>query len=255
MVQTPSRKFTRPRPAGAHLKNRLSNWLTPPAAKPVSDNPYTNARESWNHHIGALMNSNQLWQALALTSMLTAMISIGGVIYIGSQSKYVPYIVEVDKLGQTMAVAPALPNAHVDTRIMQATLANFIVSARTVTPDIALQRKAVFQVYAYLSNNDPAAQRMNQWFNGDAQSSPFNRAAKESVQVEISTVLQQSPESWQVDWQENTYDRQGILKTSQKLRALISPYVAKPDSDITEEQIRKNPLGIYVRDFNWTKQI
>jgi type IV secretion system protein TrbF len=88
-------------------------------------------------------------------------------------------------------------------------VASFINDARLVTPDIALQRKAIFRVYAMLSANDPATAKSNQWFNGSEDASPFNRAKKETVSIEIHTVIPQTPETWQVDWVETVYDRQG----------------------------------------------
>ena len=37
-------------------------------------------------------------------SLLIAFVAVSGVIYIGSQSKFIPYIVEVNKLGETIVV-------------------------------------------------------------------------------------------------------------------------------------------------------
>ncbi|HNH17921.1 VirB8/TrbF family protein, partial [Zoogloea sp.] len=120
----------------------------------------------------------------------------------------------------------------------------------------ALQRKAVFRVYSMLAPNDPATARMNEWLNGSEESSPFKRAAKETVSIEIASVLPQTPETWQVDWVETSRDRQGILKGQPfRMRALVTVYVAEPTTSTSEEQIRNNPIGLYVRDFSWAKQL
>jgi type IV secretion system protein VirB5 len=37
------------------------------------------------------------------------------------------------------------------------------------------------------------------------------------------------------------------------MRALITVYTTAPTPQTTEEQIRMNPTGIYVRDFSWSK--
>ena len=39
------------------------------------------------------------------------------------------------------------------------------------------------------------------------------------------------------------------------MRALVTVYVVEPTNNTTEEQIRNNPLGIFVRDFSWSKQL
>lgn len=224
--------------------------------KNATDNPYLTARRSWNEHVGAVVSSRQTWQVVGILSLLIALASVGGIVYIGSQSKFVPYVVQVDKLGQAVAVAPAEAAAHADKRVIEASVASFVADARLVTPDVALQRKAIFRVYSMLSPNDPAAARMNEWLSATEESKPFNRAKHETISIDITSALPQTPETWQVDWIETTRDRQGLLKGQPfRMRALVNVYVVQPTNNTTEEQIRNNPLGIFVRDFSWSKQL
>jgi type IV secretion system protein TrbF len=228
------------------------DWAATPTA---AENPYLTARRSWNDHVGAVMSSRQTWQVMGILCLMIALASVGGMIHIGSQSKFIPYIIEVDKLGQSLAISPAQLVAIPDQRVVHSAVASFINDARLVTPDIALQRKAVFRVYAMLSANDPATAKSNQWFNGSEDSSPFNRAKKETVSIEIHTVIPQTPETWQVDWVETVYDRQGVVQGAPfRMRALVTVYTIPSTQQTTEEQLRLNPLGVYVRDFSWSKQ-
>ena len=221
-----------------------------------TENPYLNARRSWNEHVGAVVSSRQTWQVVGILSLLIALAGVGGMIHIGSQSKFVPYVVEVDKLGQALAVAPAQRAGAVDARVVHSAVASFISDARLVTPDVALQRKAVFRLYSMLSADDPGTNKAKEWLNGTEDSSPFKRAAKETVSTEILSVIPQTPDTWQVDWMETTRDRQGLLKGQPfRMRALVTVYTAPATPQTTEEQIRNNPLGIYVRDFSWSKQV
>ena len=105
-------------------------------------------------------------------SLLVALASVGGIVYIGSQSKFVPYVVQVDKLGQAAAIAPAQTAAPADKRVIEASVASFIADARLVTPDVALQRKAIFRVYSMLAPNDPGAAKMTEWFSAAEESKP-----------------------------------------------------------------------------------
>ena len=221
-----------------------------------NENPYLAARRTWNEHVGSVVSARQTWQLLSILSLLIALAGVGGIIHIGSQAKFVPYVVQVDKLGQALAVAPAERAAPADVRVIEAAVASFISDARLVTPDVALQRKAVFRVYSMLAPHDPATARMNEWLNGSEESSPFKRAAKETVSIEVASVLAQTPETWQVDWLETTRDRQGIVKGQPfRMRSLVTIYVVEPTTETSEEQMRNNPLGIYVRDFSWSKQL
>lgn len=231
------------------------------SSQPISDdywkskieNPYLSARRTWNEHVGSVVSSRQTWQVVGLLSLLIAFAGVGGMIHIGSQSKFIPYVVEVDKLGQTIAAGPVTSAAKADPRIIHATVADFIRCARLVTPDVALQRQAVFRIYSLLSPNDAATAKTNEWLNGTDESNPFKRAGLEMVSIEIKSVLPQSPDTWQVDWVETTYDRQGTLKgLPVTMRALVTVYTAEPTSQTTDEQLRNNPMGIYVRDFSWS---
>jgi len=221
----------------------------------AGENPYLAARRTWNDHTASMVSSRNMWQLLGILSLMIALAGVGGIIYIGSQSRFVPYVVEVDKLGQALAVAPAQQAAAVDQRVVHAAVASFISDARLVTPDVALQRKAVFRLYSMLSANDPATAKANEWLNGTAESSPFARAVTETVSIEILSVIPQTPDTWQVDWMESVRDRQGIMKDKPfRMRALVTVYTVPATPQTTEEQVRNNPLGIYVRDFSWSKQ-
>ncbi|TXH91671.1 conjugal transfer protein TrbF [Thauera aminoaromatica] len=218
------------------------------------DNPYLAARRTWNDHVGAVVAQRQTWQVIGILSLLIALAGVGGMIHLGSQSKFIPYVVEVDKLGQTVAAGPLTAAAKADPRIVHAAVAEFIGDARMVSPDVALQRRAVFRVYAKLAPNDPATAKMNEWLNGHAAASPFKRAETEMVSVEIKTVLAQSPDTWQVDWLETRRDRQGTVKEAPvTMRALVTVYTAEISSHTTDEQLRNNPMSIFVRDFSWSR--
>lgn len=224
--------------------------------KSESDNPYVNGRRKWNEHIALPMTAAFTWQIVGLLSLLIALTAVGGMAYIGSQSKFVPYVVQVDKVGQAVAVGPASQAGGVSPQIRHAFAARFINDARMVTPDVALQKKAIFRVYSMLNQSDPASGKMRSWYSGGEDSSPFKRAGRETVEVDITSVLPQTKDTWQIDWVETVRDRQGNLKGQPyRMRALVTLYVRSPDASTTEAELRQNPLGVYVNDFSWTKQI
>lgn len=221
-----------------------------------NENPYLAARRSWNDQSAANIASRQMFQLLGVLALLVALVGVGGAVYIGSQSKFIPYVVEVDRLGQRQAVGAADRAAPVDERIVHAAVADWVGSIRLVTPDIALQRKAIFKVYSMLAPNDAATAKANEWLNGAADSSPFKRAELETASIEIASVIPQTPDTWQVDWVETLRDRQGVRKgTPQRWRALVTVYTAAPTPDTTDDDMRNNPLGVHIRDFSWSKQL
>jgi len=217
--------------------------------------PYLNAKRTWNSHVGSLIASRTLWQAVALISLLVAFAAVGGVVYIGSQSKFVPYVVEVNKLGEAMAVAPASQASKVDQRIVRASVAEYIVNARTVTPDIAMQRRAIFKVYALMSPGSAATRKMTAYLNGNSETNPFKRAEKQTVNVEIVSAIPQTSATWQIDWIETQRTRKGeVINKPYRMRAMLNVVSQPMPPDVSDDQIRLNPMGVYVTDYSWTKQ-
>lgn len=234
-------------------------------ARPASSNPYFAARRTWNDHLGSLVTKAQGWQVIGILSLLVALTAVKGNVEIGKQSKFLPYIVEVNALGEQQSYAQAKPlNGSEERvrRVIRSRVAQFVADIRMVTPDVVLQRNAIFQTYAVLSSNDPATKKANQFLNPDNGRTPWVRAKKETVSVEIRSVMPQSPETWQVDWIETTRDREGSVLSTVQMRAMVTVYLADPTDDKDQEQdtndqedMWRNPIRLFVRDFDWAKQV
>ena len=75
--------------------------------KPASSqlvNPYLAGRREWNERYGDYIARARSWRAVAILALLIAVIASAGLVHVASQSRIVPYIVRVDKLGAAAAV-------------------------------------------------------------------------------------------------------------------------------------------------------
>ncbi|RUR24683.1 conjugal transfer protein TrbF [Legionella qingyii] len=219
----------------------------------LTDNPYLNAKKAWNFHTAGLMKSLQIWQLVSLGSLLITLAAIGGLITIGSQSKFIPLVFQQDASGNTLSVTRADKVGEASIDDYRAAAAHFIENIRMVSVDVALQKKAVFQVYSYLNQNDAALAKVQEFYSDKQHSNPFDRAAHEIVSIEIRSVLQESPDTWQVDWVETVRNRDGTLKEKPaQMKAIVTMYQDNELNDVSNESILKNPHLIYIRDFNWS---
>lgn len=219
------------------------------------NNPYLNARRAWNGHVTGLMSAVAVWQVVGISGLLIGLAAVGGMIHIGSQSKFIPLVFQQDRGGNTVSVTRAdrIPEAKVDD--YRTAASKFIENIRLVTADADLQRKAVLQTYAFLSANDPATLKTTQYLNGNKEANPFNRAAIETVNIDIRSVLQLSKDSWQVDWMETIRGRDGALREKPTLmRAIVNLYQSEPTNETTNIEALRNPHFLFVRDFNWSNQ-
>ncbi|AAF85612.1 conjugal transfer protein TrbF (plasmid) [Xylella fastidiosa] len=235
-----------------NLRNPFGNKEKPDTN---TANPYLNARRSWNSHVGQIMQHSQVGIFVGLLGMLIGLAAVGGMTYIGSQSKFIPLVFQQDGSGNTISMTRPdhIPEARVDD--YRTAVSDFITNIRLVTPDAGLQHKAVLKTYGYLVPNDPATLKTKEYLNGTKETNPFNRAANEMVNVDVKSVLQQSKDTWQIDWQETVRGRDGSLKGAPyMMRALVTIYQNK-DTEVKPEKMLINPHFIFVKDYNWSKQL
>jgi type IV secretory pathway TrbF-like protein len=219
------------------------------AIQTTPENPYLAARQEWNERYGSYVKAAAAWRIVGITGMALAVISTSYALYQSTQVKLVPYIIEVDKLGS--AVTAGLPQQieYADARVVRATLAGFVSNFRSVSPDTAVQKQYIDRTYALLRTADPATEKVNAWFRAN---SPFNKARTATVSVEVSNVVALSNQSYQVDWAEIERDRRGKELSTRRFRGVATVTLASPQD---EQTIRLNPIGLYLRDFDWTAQL
>ncbi len=214
-------------------------------------NPYLAARREWNERYGSYIAQRNHWRWAAFSALGVAAIAVAGVAYIGSQNKLVPYVVEVNNLGEAVPVNIAERALPADERVVRALLSRFIVQLRTVTADPELQAQFLNDAYTLLRSGDPAYQVVNEYFEeGLGPRSPLIRVNKETVAIEIGSILRQTSGTWQMEWLERIRERSGALRSEERWRALLSVTVQPPTS---AEAIRANPLGLHVKELSWVE--
>ncbi len=211
-------------------------------------NENLNAKNVWNSRISEFFWKYRAWQLLTIISMLIALIAVSGMIYIGSQSKFIPYIVEVNKLGETIVVGKTQTGTIKDPRIIRAKVASFIDTLRLVSIDPALQRNYIYKTYDSLRRGDPAFEKANIFYQ-DNKTNPFILGENISRNIEITSLNRQTDETYQVDWLEKTYDKKGILLHVKEFRALVTVFLSPIDVESVDKLI-ENPLGIFIKDYN-----
>lgn len=208
----------------------------------------SNSKNVYNARISELFSKYRFLQLISIISLLSCIISIAGVIHIGSQSKFVPYIVEVNKLGETVVVGELKAGTIKDQRIIRAKVASFIKTLRTVSIDPALQRNFIYETYHSLQRGDPAINKANAFYK-DKATNPFELGKTINREVEIVSLLEMTQNTYQLDWKELTYDKSGILLYIKGYRALVTVYLI-PTAVESIEDLIKNPLGIYIKDYS-----
>jgi type IV secretion system protein VirB5 len=73
-----------------------------------------------------------------------------------------------------------------------------------------------------------------------------------TVAIEVTNIVPLSTQSFQVDWTEYERDRQGKELAVRRFRGVATVTLTPPQD---EGVIRVNPIGLYLKDFDWTAQL
>jgi len=219
------------------------------APSPAPENPYLAARQEWNERYGSYVQAAAAWRIVGITSLMMAVIGFSYALYQSTQVKLIPYLVEVDRHGTAVNAGFPEQLEYADQRVVRATLGTFIANFRSVTPDTVVQKQYIDRTYAHLRDNDPATEKVNAWFRS---SSPFDRARKITVAIEATSIVPLSSQTYQIDWAEYERDRQGKELGVRRFRGIASVTLTPPQD---EAVIRLNPIGLYLKDFDWTAQL
>lgn len=218
-------------------------------AEHYPDNPYLAARQEWTERYGSYVRAASAWRLVGIVSLSLATLSTGYALYQSTEVKLVPYIVEVDKLGSAVNAGFPAQIEYADPRVVRASLAAFVTNFRSVTPDAVVQKQYIDRTYALLRTSDPATEKVNNWFRS---SSPFDKAKTATVAIEVNNVVPLSGQSFQIDWTEYERDRKGKEVATRRFRGIANVVLIPPQD---ESVIRLNPIGLYLKDFDWTAQI
>jgi len=222
-----------------------------PAATQGLENPYLTARREWNERYGEYIARERAWRCIAIICSGIAVLAVAGVVWMGTQNKLVPYVVEVDKLGSAVAVQRADFAALPDSRIIRSQLARLITDLRTVYLDAAAERTAITNAYALINQGSPAYGMLNDYMRED-EHQPFVRAQTETASVDVESVLPLTADTWRVEWQEVVRDLGGHEKSRTPWSATVSVIVHPPTD---EASILRNPTGLYVQTLNWAQRL
>lgn len=220
--------------------------IEPAAADAVAlDNPYLSARREWNERYGDYIARARSWRWAAFAALAVSLVLAIGVVWQAAQSKVVPYVVEVDKLGDAVAVARADRASSADVRVIKAQLAAWIVDVRSVSSDPLAQKSALSRSYVMAAAT--ATIFLNDYYR---QHSPFSQPR--TVAVSVDAVLPVSKQTYQLQWSEDARDLQGRdLATTHWLASVTVAF----DPPTDERGILSNPLGLYITGINWTQRL
>jgi type IV secretory pathway TrbF-like protein len=213
---------------------------------PEPETPYQRAAQVWDDRIGSARVQAKNWRLMAFGSLALSAALSAGLFWQSMNGSIVPWVVQVDRLGQAQAIAPATADYQPNDAQIAFYLARFIEQVRGIPADAIIVRQNWLRAYDFTTQAGALA------LNDYARSNdPFAKVGRQQVAVEVSSVIRASPSSFRVAWIERRY-QDGSLASTERWSAILTVAVQPPrDADT----LRKNPLGIYINAINWSKEL
>jgi len=215
-------------------------------ATPQAETPYQRATQAWDDRIGSARVQAKNWRlaffaTLALSGGLAA-----GLVWQGARGTIVPWVVEVDRLGEAQNLGPAEAGYRPTDAQVAFHLARFVEQVRSIPADPIIVRQNWLRAYDFTTQGGARA------LNDHARANdPFADIGRVQVAVEVSSVIRASPDSFRVAWIERRY-QYGSLAATERWSAILTVVVQPPR---TADALRKNPLGLFVNAINWSKEL
>ncbi|WCU83861.1 conjugal transfer protein TrbF [Pseudomonas aeruginosa] len=216
------------------------------ADTPQPATPYQSAAQVWDDRIGSARVQAKNWRFMAFGCLLLALLMAGGLVWRSAQSIVTPYVIEVDQAGQVRTVSEAATQYRPADAQIAFHLAHFVTLVRSLSIDPIVVRQNWLDAYDYTT--DKGAAVLNDYARTN---DPFARIGRESVTVQITSVVRASDTSFNVRWTERRYVN-GVAAGLERWTAVVSIVLQTPR---TEERLRRNPLGIYVNGLSWSREL
>ena len=213
---------------------------------PQPETPYQRAGQVWDERIGSARVQAKNWRFAFFTTLALSGVLAAGLVWQSVRGTVTPWVVQIDRLGQAAAVAPAIADYRPTDPQIVWHLARFIEEVRGIPADPVVLRQNWLDAYNYVT--DKGALALNDYARTN---DPFSKIGKAQVAVDVSSVIRASNDSFRVEWVERHYV-DDALATTERWSAILTIVVQTPtDAD----RLKKNPLGVYVHALNWSKEL
>jgi type IV secretion system protein VirB5 len=213
---------------------------------PQPETPYLKAAQVWDERIGSARVQAKNWRYMAFGSLVLSGGFAAALVWLSVQGTVVPWVVQVDKLGQAQTVAPATADYRPTDPQIAWHLARFIEQVRSIPADPIIVRQNWLRAYEWTT--DRGAGALNDYARTN---DPFTKVGKQQIAVDVSSVIRASPDSFRVAWTERHFEN-GQLSGTERWTAILTIGLQPPRD---AERLKANPLGIYVNAISWSREM
>ncbi len=203
--------------------------------------PYQKAAQVWDERVGTAWQQLAAWRLACYGLVVLALLLTTIIIVLVDKAEVKPYVIEMEKGGRVVNVAPVTEIYHPNNAQVHYFLSEFVTTLFAVPIDGVVMRKDWENLYR--RTTEAGAALLTQYIQTNR---PFDDLDKKRASVNVENIVHRQGNSYQVEWTVKTFDQAGKLAETRQLSGLFIIVIRTP---ATVEQISSNPLGIFVHNF------
>lgn len=143
---------------------------------PQPETPYQRAAQVWDERIGSARVQASNWRYMAFGSLILSTGLAAAFVWQSARGTVVPWVVQVDVLGQAQAIAPATGSYRPTDPQVAWHLARFVEQVRAIPADPVIVRQNWLRAYEWTSDRGAAA--LNDYARAN---DPFAKLGKRQI--------------------------------------------------------------------------
>ena len=188
------------------------------------------------------------WIILAVTSFSILVIAIGVLIWAARLPKTVPLIISVSDWGEATYMGAATNYSYTGMEVpkecINFQLRRFVTDRYSLSSDFSILKQNIEDSYFCVTGE--CSQKLTADYRDNDPRKDFGQHLRN---VTFESILQLSKDSYQVDFVWNDTNLAGRNNWRRKMRGVLTVKLMEPDS----KSLEKNPLGIYITNFDFTE--
>lgn len=202
--------------------------------------------EHFDFICGQVINENRILKFVVVVSCLAFFLSIGITVFAINRPDSIPVLVTMNDFGETRYIGEVSrknwQNFQVPEVSVSYDIREFVECIHSLSTDRAVVRRNVEKAYHLLTST--TASKLSTLLK---ESRPYEEFGTRTREVEFETEpMKISKDTYQLDYKVVTRSLSGQIENTVRYRAVITVATLDP----VQEDIKDNPLGIYITNFD-----
>lgn len=210
---------------------------------------YELAKREWDMRCGDARVQAKNWRLFAILTLALILFLSWGIMYQMNKSSVTPFIIETLEVG-------TIKNKYVREIVYNPSemskkhfLTQFITYLRAVPTDPQVVRENWIKLSHFTTKKGGTI--LNQYVE---ENKPFDAIGKAAITIEIRSINQITDSSYRMEWIERTF--QVIADEPRQTGEAVysGTFAIKTTQPKDEKEALINPIGLYVDEYQWSKQ-